>query len=181
MEDFAVPRLEDDLDFDDEDLDVVELSELDRLAWTLLQTGNVGAFNLFRQRNPGYKPNLDGFYAPEVYSFDGIDLSGASLRDAIFQGKRLVGANFAGARLMRANFDGAVLTRASFAGAMMEGARLCGATCGHTLFTGCELNEAAFCLAINNGSDFTGASLQRVNFNGSRGFEQIDLVSWFHK
>ena len=79
----------------------------------------------------------------------GIDLSGADLRRAVFDGSDLEGANLSGADMRRASFKQANLMKASFDNA--------------------DMRDAIFLKAKMNLSNFQGTKLDRADLRGIRG------------
>jgi len=91
----------------------------------------------------------------EEYNFAGkdlrgIDFSGATLVDCVFDDADLTGANFHLARLSSCCLNGANLTRVRFESAMIEG---------------CNLDRSNWMEADLTGASITGSNLQDLNFN----------------
>ena len=79
----------------------------------------------------------------------GIDLSGADLRRAVFDGADLEGADLSGADLRKASFKQANLMKAAFDNA--------------------DMRDAIFIKARMNLSNFQGTKLDRADLRGIRG------------
>ncbi len=79
----------------------------------------------------------------------GIDLSGADLRRAVFDGSDLEGSNLSGADMRKASFKQANLMKASFDNA--------------------DMRDAVFIKAKMNLSNFQGTKLDRADLRGIRG------------
>jgi len=79
----------------------------------------------------------------------GVDLSGADLRRAVFDGADLEGADLSGADLRKASFKRANLMKAAFDNA--------------------DMRDAVFVKARMNLSNFQGTKLDRADLRGIRG------------
>ena len=79
----------------------------------------------------------------------GINLSGANLKRAVFDGADLEGADLSGADMRRASFKGANLMKAAFDNA--------------------DMRNAIFIKAKMNLSNFQGAKLEGADLRGIRG------------
>lgn len=74
----------------------------------------------------------------------GVDLAGASLRQAVLTGSNLAGANLSGADLTVANLEGANLNGADLTGAILKNANLFGANLKDAILTNSVVQDANF-------------------------------------
>jgi len=142
----------------------------------------VEAWNEWRRKNPGERPNLVGEDLSEM-DLTGINLGEADLADAeLFQadlteanlkmaaltradlagadlkGAALYKADLSGACLIEVDLTGASLGAADFRGADLRGTKLRGADCDGTDLSDANLSEA----------DLTGANLTRADVTGAK-------------
>jgi uncharacterized protein YjbI with pentapeptide repeats len=99
---------------------------------------------------------------------DWLDLSGAHLKGAGFEGAQLDEASFDGAHLERASFRNAHLEGANFKDAHLERADFKNAHLEGANFWGADLRVANFSGAHLEGATFHGAHLEVTNFWGAR-------------
>jgi len=119
----------------------------------ILQQG-VTAWNQWRKKNQGERPNLSG-----------ADLSGANLRGAILVGTNLSGANLNQAHLSGARLGGANLNNAHLGSAHLGDANLSGANLSGVALSGADLRDANLSGANLNGANLSGADLNRADLN----------------
>ena len=147
----------------------------------------VEAWNEWRRKNPGEKPNLAGEDLSEM-DLTGVNLGEADLTDAeLFQadlteanlkmaaltradlagadlkGAALYKADLSGACLIEVDLTGASLGAADFRGADLRGTKLRGADCDGTDLSDANLNEADLTGANLTRADVTGANLCNAN------------------
>jgi uncharacterized protein YjbI with pentapeptide repeats len=99
---------------------------------------------------------------PQVQSFSGVNLSGASLT-----GANVSGVSFSGATMSGATFDGATMTGATFSGATLTGASLDGANISNASFAGASMVGASLAGTIMTGASFIGASMAGADMSGA--------------
>jgi len=95
------------------------------------------------------------------------DLSGASLRYAIFTGCDVGAATFAGAVLGSASFAGASAEQADFRDADMIAACFADARAGEANFAGAMLEDASFTRATLRFANFEGSVADDADFEGA--------------
>ncbi|MCJ7753228.1 MAG: pentapeptide repeat-containing protein [Thermoanaerobaculales bacterium] len=147
----------------------------------------VEAWNEWRRKNPGEKPNLVGEDLSEM-DLTGVNLGEADLTDAeLFQadlteanlkmavltradlagsdlkGAALYKADFSGACLIEVDLTGASLGAANFKGADLRGTKLRGADCDGTDLSDANLSEADLTGSNLSHADITGANLRNAN------------------
>jgi len=140
-----------------------------------------GAWNEWRGKNPGEKPNLAGEDLSEI-DLTGAnlgevdltdaelfqsDLSEANLKMAVLRGADLSGADLSRAALYKAELADACLIEADLTGANLGAADLRGADLRGAKFHGADLNEADLSNANLNEADLTGANLTRADITGA--------------
>lgn len=91
---------------------------------------SVSAWNVWRQKNYGYKPNLADAH------LSGASLIGTNLTIANLSGAHLTRANLVGSNLTGANLKGAHLTGANLSDANLTGANLSGTDFSGAIITG---------------------------------------------
>jgi uncharacterized protein YjbI with pentapeptide repeats len=109
----------------------------------------------------------------------GAVLTGASLRDVVFDAVDLRRAKFGGSALNLVRFEGARLERASFAGASLAGVEFTAARLDHASFRGTRMDTAltyggtqqhvSFAGACLSGATFAGSDARRARFAGAEG------------
>ena len=97
-------------------------------------------------------------------SLVGIDLSGASLRSALFRRTDMTDAKLEGAVAYRAKFISAVLVNIDFDKASLGEADFTSADLSGASFRGADLRRTRFFRATLHGADFTGAHLRGADF-----------------
>jgi hypothetical protein len=145
------------------------------------------AWNEWRRKNPGEKPNLVGEDLSEM-DLTGVnlgeadlteaelfqaDLTEANLKMAVLVKADLAGADLSGAALYKAdlseaclievNLTGASLGAADLRGADLRGTKLRGVDFDGTDLSGANLNEADLTGANLSHADITGANLRNAN------------------
>lgn len=126
----------------------------------------VGAWNRWRKKQPGIKPDLclaklAGIKPDYNLNLAEADLSGADLSDA-----KLVMANLTGANLFKADLCKADLSTASLAGATLSKAFLFGAKLADADLTKANLSKATLSKA-----NLAGANLSKATLIGANLFE----------
>nr|VFK60153.1 MAG: Pentapeptide repeat-containing protein [Candidatus Kentron sp. TUN]VFK69619.1 MAG: Pentapeptide repeat-containing protein [Candidatus Kentron sp. TUN] len=103
----------------------------------------------------------------------GIDLSGASLREANLSGASLSSANLSGALLDYANLSEAELWGANFSGASLSDANLSWVMLAEANLSGALLAEANLSGAGLWKANLSGADLREANLQGLQGWKDI--------
>jgi len=116
----------------------------------------IEAWNEWRRKNPGEKPNLAGEDLSEM------DLTGVNLGEA-----DLTGAELFQADLSEANLKMAALTRADLAGADLKGAALYKADLSGACLIEVDLTGASLGAADLRGADLRGTKLRGADFDGT--------------
>nr|VFJ48232.1 MAG: Pentapeptide repeat-containing protein [Candidatus Kentron sp. DK] len=139
------------------------------VASLLTEEKNPAILDWTRETVETWKSKLAGL------DLQGIDLSGAALREAKLSGAELRGADLSGARLWGANLSGAWLWGANLSGAELRGANLSGA----------GLEWANLSEAWLEGANLSGARLSRADLSGAvlggadlSGAELRDIRNW---
>lgn len=118
-------------------------------------------------------------------SLEDCNLSGATLRNAQFEGVLLIRANFTGADLSGSEFYLVLGFDAVFEKASMQNVKLMGGSFKDANFVGADLTGASF-LDDNlggyidlSGADFTGAKLDSVKFGSAAYSEETKFPTGF--
>jgi len=98
----------------------------------MIWRSDVGAFNAYRQKDPNAYITLAGEVIGPGLNLDGIDLSGADLRNTKFIDCTLVGAMFCGAEMPNARFVECFMERVSLRSAYAP----------NLVFVDCDVNHA---------------------------------------
>ncbi len=93
-------------------------------------------------------------------NLEGVDLSGARLRDGSFFRSELSGSDLSGANAFRAKFVNAKLRETNFDGAKLSEVDFTKADLRGASFRDADLRRARFFRADLRGADFTGARLK---------------------
>jgi len=131
----------------------------------------VEAWNEWRRKNPGEKPNLVGEDLSEM-DLTGVNLGEADLTDAeLFQADlteaNLKMANMAKADLAGSNLSGAALYKADLSGACLIEVNLTGASLGAADLRGADLRGTKLCRVDFDGADLSGANLNEADLTGA--------------
>lgn len=141
----------------------------------------IEAWNEWRSKNPGERPNLAGEDLSEM-DLTGANLGEADLSEAeLFQADLteanlkmanmakadLAGANLSGAALYKANLSDACLIEVNLTAASLGAADLRGADLRGTTLHGVDFNEADLSGANLNEADLTGSNLSRADITGA--------------
>ena len=138
----------------------------------------VGAWNQWRDVNPGITPNLSSA------TLDGSRLPGINLRRATLDGVQLVNANLQKANLEEASLVGAWLDGVNLRDARLRGADLFGAYLSHADLTGADLQMTSLerVNMVNttlHGANVSGAHIYGISawdLHTDKGTLQTDLV-----
>ncbi len=121
----------------------------------------VEAFNLWREGNPGVRPDFRG------KSLEGADLKGIDLSSGRLQGAKLHNVNLFGSDLQRANLQGAKLEAVT-----LVSSKLARSTLARAGLVSCDLfrvslRNANLCEASLRRANLLEADLSRCNFVGA--------------
>ena len=105
-------------------------------------------------------------------SLPGVDLTGASMREAVlknvdFSAANLSDVDFTDADLSGANLTGAILDDADFSNAVLDGTVLTDISIDGADFSGLDLKNQDFSRARGKYTEFSDADLSGVNFSGA--------------